>query len=96
MAGEKDVESDAEVGHKHLYSILQSDVYKQTNMATCRLCLTNLCPVRTVWNAYFLCRCVIFLCFTCLWSFALSSLNLGSPITKCGAAGELINGYIVL
>ena len=31
-----------------------------------------------------------------LWSFALSSRNLRSPITKCGAADELIKDYTVL
>jgi hypothetical protein len=97
MAGEEDTESDTGIGHKHFYSTLQNNVYKWTNIATCRLCLTNLRPTRTVRIAYFFRRYMIFLfCFTCLWSFALSSRNLGSPITKCGAAGELIKDYIPL
>ena len=71
------------------FSTLQNIVCKLTNMATCRLCLTNLRPVRTVRNA-------CFLCFTCFWPLAPSSHNLGSPITKCEAAGELVNDYILL
>jgi hypothetical protein len=43
MAGEEDMESDKEVGHKHMYSTLQNNVYKWTNIATCRLYLTNVC-----------------------------------------------------
>jgi len=55
-------EEDMGVGHKRVYSTLQNNVYKWTNIATCRLCLTNLRPIRTVRIAYFFRRYMIF-CF---------------------------------